>query len=201
MGDVLNGALHKAVREKEDTRPQRLNSLYRQEVLTAEVDIGDYLAACVDVPKFLAYCRECNNYNRRWACPPFDFDPAAVWRRYRSLYVEGRVFYPRPGVSTEQFMKAFYQAKDQTLADVLQLEAEREGSYALPAGSCYICPGDCAKAEGKPCRFPDKLRYSIEALGGDVAKTAEVYLHKPMLWIKNDEMPEYLMLVLGLLLP
>ena len=41
--------------------------------------------------------------------------------------------------------------------------------------------------------------YSIEALGGNVAETAERYLHKPLLWIEDGRMPDYLTLVCGLL--
>ena len=43
------------------------------------------------------------------------------------------------------------------------------------------------------------MRYSIEALGGNVAETAERYLHKPLLWIEDGRMPDYLTLVCGLL--
>ena len=52
---------------------------------------------------------------------------------------------------------------------------------------------------GRPCRCPEKMRYSIEALGGNVAETAERYLHKPLLWIEDGRMPDYLTLVCGLL--
>lgn len=54
-------------------------------------------------------------------------------------------------------------------------------------------------ANGKKCENYSQ-RWSIEALGGDVSKTAEQYFNLPMLWIKDGQAPDYLMLAGGLLL-
>ena len=43
------------------------------------------------------------------------------------------------------------------------------------------------------------LRYSIEALGGDVEGCLQRYFHMPILWGWNGKAPEYLVLVGGLL--
>lgn len=57
----------------------------------------------------------------------------------------------------------------------------------------------CEKVQGKLCRSPRHLRYSIEALGGDVESCLQHYFHIPVLWGRNGTAPDYLVLVGGLL--
>lgn len=178
-----------------------VQELYDMERLTADVPMADFVASCVDVPRFLGYCRQCGNYNKRWACPDFDFDPLEIWQRYSSIRIVGAVLRPKDGVDLKQAVDGMAPVKAAMLDELMAQERATPGALVLSAGSCYLCPAGCAKEQGLPCRLPDKMRYSMEAIGGDVNKAAEIYLHKPMQWIKNGEMPEYLMLVLGLLLP
>ncbi|RDB63291.1 hypothetical protein C1878_05385 [Gordonibacter sp. 28C] len=41
----------------------------------------------VDVERFGALCKACRNYNAKWTCPPFDFEPLEYWAQYRQLEV------------------------------------------------------------------------------------------------------------------
>ena len=52
-------------------------------------DVEDFVASCVDVPKFLGFCCECHNYGNNWMCPPFDFDPLDIWRSYEKIKLFG----------------------------------------------------------------------------------------------------------------
>lgn len=174
---------------------------YTVENLQASVPVAEYIAECVDVPKFLVYCKECRCYNHRWACPPFDFEPLTLWRQYATLQLYTRVLTPQPGTDMDALMQGLWREKDRLLQELLKLESQTPGALALSAGSCYICGDNCTRPKGEPCRFPERTRHSIESLGGDVSKTLEKYLHKPMLWIKNGEIPAYLTLTGGLLLP
>ena len=60
--------------------------LYKVQHQQAQVPVAEYLQECVDVDKFLGYCQQCENYNRRWSCPTFDFAPMDIRRRYKSLW-------------------------------------------------------------------------------------------------------------------
>lgn len=65
---------------------------------------------------------------------------------------------------------------------------------------CQACACEvCLRSSGQPRAHPEQLRYSIEALGGDVGEAAQRYFGKPLLWVHHGEAPEYLMLVGGLL--
>ena len=167
---------------------------------TVVADYQQFVAECIDVPKFLAYCEQCDNYNTKWSCPPFDFDPMDIWHKYKTLRLYALVLRPAEEMSSAELVAALHREKpgfDQWLSE---MEAETPGSLYLSGGSCVLCE-DCQRKYGQACCNPGKLRHSIEALGGDVGKVCEKYFAKPILWVQDDKAPEYLMLVGGLLLP
>lgn len=52
--------------------------------------VDEFAAACVDIPKFLSFCRECPNYGHNWMCPPFDFDASEIWKNFAGLRLFAR---------------------------------------------------------------------------------------------------------------
>ncbi len=174
---------------------------YTVERAEAEAAVSDYLAHCVDVPRFLDCCRQCPNYGTRWSCPPFDFDPMALWQRFQTLRLYARLLKPcgenRDG---DVLIAALRREKPIFLTELLQLERGIPGSLALACGSCDAC-ADCTRSGGEACRHPDRQRHSIESLGGDVSETAIRYFGRPLLWVQDGAAPDYLMMVGGLLLP
>lgn len=172
--------------------------LYRTEKRVATVALSEYVPKLVNVAKFLPYCETCGNHGKRWACPPFDFDPMDIWSAYSAITLHARVFYPGEEATYENLFPHIAEEKARLFEELLALEEATPGSLVLSAGTCDLCE-DCTRPEGAPCRHPDKLRYSIEALGGDVAQTAELYLGIPLKWAKPGQLPEYICLVGGLL--
>ncbi|MCD8153772.1 MAG: HAD-IA family hydrolase [Clostridiales bacterium] len=191
-----------------------------EERCEAEVSTAEYLNTCVDVPTFLEYCRACPNYGKIWSCPEFDFDPVDYWRKYETLHLLGvKIYLPERlvkcdfskefcGELTACILDTFRRELDHTL---LRLEKENPGSVSLSGGSCARCRehagaklldhSGCTKSLGLPCRHPDQMRYSIEALGGNVGLTVTKYLHQELLWMEEGRLPRYYTLVMGLLLP
>lgn len=172
--------------------------LYTVERREAEVSVTDYLREFVDVPKFLGFCQECENFGRRWACPPFDFDPMDVWKKYRTLHIAAKIITPGGNAAQGEMKNVLLAEKSAFFEELLSLEGTNPGSLALSAGTCDLCE-DCTRPQGGPCRYPEKLRWSLEALGGDVCKTAEIMLKTPLLWEQNGRLPAYYTLVGGLL--
>ena len=89
-------------------------------------------------------------------------------------------------------------AKRQMTDTLLTMEKDYPGSRALFAGTCEICE-QCDKEKGISCRHPDLMRYSIEALGGNVAKAVQIYFDDTILWAENGHLPEYFILLGGLM--
>lgn len=164
------------------------------------VPMEEFIRECVKVFQFTLLCAECENYGQRWTCPPFDFAPMQLWRKYKSIQLFGRILAPETDVDASAMLAALEREKDILLNELLDLEKKHPGSLALSAGCCTICDEGCNRPDKRPCRHRDKMRYSIESLGGDVAKASERYLDTPLLWIKGGVVPDYLTLVGGLLL-
>ena len=173
-----------------------------------EVPLAEYRAQCVDVPKFLGYCAACPNYGGTWSCPPFDFDPQTVWDRYDRILLRA-VKVPVPAELREKVLSPqeindeshalLAPIKHDLLSSLLEQERATPGSLALSAGRCQECQV-CTKASGQPCRHPGRMRHSIESLGGDVGKTLSLYLGQELLWGREGHLPEYYILLGGLLL-
>lgn len=174
-----------------------------------EGPVSDFVKTCVDIPRFLGCCRECPNYNRRWSCPPYNFSVEEVWKRYNSilLYEEKipiskelqEILYSQEELN-EISRSLLAPAKRQMTDYLLTLEAHNPASRALFAGTCELCD-DCNKENGDSCRHPNLMRYSIEALGGNLALAAQVYFDDRILWAKDGHLPDYFVLLGGLLKP
>ena len=173
---------------------------YTLESLTARVPLGEYRETCVDVEKFLGLCRQCPNYGKIWACPPLSLDPMEIWNRYEILELHAGILTPGENMSMEELMEAFRLEKLRLSRQVLDLERKIPGSLSMAASTCIEC-SPCLRTLGKPCCHPEQLRYSIEARGGDVGLTMEKYLGHPIQWAKPGEIPPYMTVAAGLLLP
>ena len=177
----------------------KLNYTVRE--LEARVPLSEYLADCVDVPHFLTYCEACPSFDAVWSCPSYDFDPMEIWNRYGHIRLYARMLIPdSPGQDEQAALTALHEEKDKYLDILFAWETENPGSLALAAGSCTLCT-PCTRPSGRPCQKPEQMRYSIESLGGDVGLTASRYFGYPLQWIRKGVLPDYLMLVGGLLIP
>lgn len=174
----------------------------------AEITVDKYLDKYVDIEQFEAKCKECPNYSKIWSCPEFDFDPKAYWKKYHDLFLLALKIKPDDkyrglcfeGEELDRILKeTLNKGKELLTGELAVWEKKMPGSVALSAGSCILCDGRCARAEGQPCKHPDEMRYSIESLGGNVGKTITDLMGLELLWMEEGRIPEYFVLVGGLL--
>ena len=153
---------------------------YHIRELTAEATVPEFVAQFVHVEKFLPACRQCPRYNTRWTCPPFDFDPMDVWGGYTGLRLYARILdADGAGQPMDDATEALLREKRLYREKLRQWEQAAPGSQMLLAGTCDQCQV-CEKSQGRPCHSPELLRYSIEALGGDVEGCLRHYFHMPV---------------------
>ncbi len=172
------------------------------------VPVAEFLDRFVDVAKFLRFCESCENYNVGWGCPPYDFDPLDLWRRYSEVKAVGvRIVFDESVVGakldheawTELYDTVMRREKGKLYRELKEEERAGEGRFMLHAGGgCPVCEKPCRREEG-PCRHPEEVRYSIESLGGDVCAVTEELLGYGICWIEDGKIPAYLSLVGGML--
>lgn len=176
----------------------------------ATISVPEYLDRFVDIPTFLEACRACPNYDRTWSCPSYDFDVTEYWNRYKTFrLLATKIVFDEDTLSktyTQEEIDAILEnvlipEKQKLSEELFRQEAEIPGSISLSAGSCRLCKNGCSKPLGQPCRFPEKMRYSVEALGGNVGLTIEKLMGIHLEWMEKGRLPHHFVLVSGLLIP
>lgn len=136
------------------------------------------------LPEVRAACEvnSCGRYGKSWSCPPACGSLEENERRARAfrwgvlLQTTGQMeddFDIEVMIEAEQLQKKRFEAYC----------ARLEGEECLPlgAGSCTIC-AQCTYPDA-PCRFPERMRVSMEAFGlqvTDVCRAAETpYYYGP----------------------
>ena len=139
-------------------------------------------------PKF-----KCPNYRHSWACPPeapYLEEKVAGFKKFYLIYTKldleeyvKHVWVKKPKKEREKIITAFYSKdsiRDELEKEILHFLNEYQNSYqeklVLWDGFCRICYKEnkkCTYDNGKPCRYPDRIRYSIEAVGINVDQTAK----------------------------
>lgn len=173
---------------------------YTTEKYLIDVDAKTYIEKFRNADYFIELCRKCGNYGRRYGCPPFDYDPLSDIENYAKVRIIGIKIIPAdrnlPLESANELMKPVTTELNRYL---LEQEQSLDGMSFGFVGSCPYC-GEvpCARIEGGPCRHPDKVRPSLEAIGFDIGKTAKDLLGLEIKWSRGGFVPEYLTLVCGI---
>ena len=174
--------------------------MYTLQKFESKIPVTDYISDYVNVDEFLECCRSCPNFDKVWSCPSYDFEPEEYWKNYSSLYVLGYKINFDGSESEERSLEIMAKVKEKIAAELFEMESTRPGAVSLSAGSCSICgKGNCTRTSDKPCRYPEKMRYSIESLGGNVGKTVHDLLGIELEWIEEGKLPSFFVLVGGLL--
>lgn len=170
----------------------------------AEYPMEEFIDKVMSVQEVLGYCKEnyCGHFGKCWSCPPYDFDTIEYMKQYSRIKVLGiKACFSEEDkgrtLTKEELgkltMEAMMGARGQLDEELRAEEEKTPGSEALLGGACTLCGRQpCAKATGEECRHKDKMRYSIESLGGLTNKVTEEMLGYEMLWIKDGILPDYL---------
>lgn len=182
--------------------------MYTTKRYSTTISVNEYVENYVDVETFLECCKACSSYDNAWSCPPYDFNVIEYWKKFSTLELTAvkiifDVEYAGKTFSPEEMKKitkaSLGKVKAQLTQELLEREKQSPGSISLSAGSCALCKEGCTRKDHEPCRFPDKMRYSIEALGGNVGLTISKLMGIELEWMEEDKLPAFYVLVCGLL--
>jgi predicted metal-binding protein len=146
------------------------------------------------------YCATCPQHGRVWSCPPFERLPLNDFKPWDHAVLVCQKVWTRPSdlraeieTGRARMIERFHESRIGFRALLLEMERRHPDTTALVAGHCQVC-AECTRAEGLQCRAPEAVRYSLEAVGFDVAAVAENLAGQKILWPK-DHLPEYLLAV------
>ena len=154
-----------------------------REYTSPTLPVAQFVERYVDTDHYDAGCRGCDNYGQVWVCPPYDFSVAGYWSGFREVCLRG--------------VQLRFSPEDRQM--ILRLREEYPRSDILTVGGCHLCER-CTRPEGRPCRYPEGIGYTLESLGCDVSAAAEQLLGWPLLWSRKGCLPEYMALVCGVLI-
>lgn len=147
-------------------------------------------------PKVQTYCISesftCPNYEKSWSCPPaapYLKKELSKFRKFYLVYVQfdvaahvEKVKAKHPKRSPQRIKNKFYSIiysrrdLDKEIIKFLEnYDEEYTEKFILWGGTCKYCMNNgfkkCSYEERLPCRYPDKIQYSMEAVGIDVTTT------------------------------
>lgn len=181
--------------------------MYTTKRFEATIPVDEYLEKYVDVDTFLKCCKACPHYNGKWSCPSYDFDVIEYWKKYNSLEL----------TAVKIIFDEDYAGKEFPEDEILRItESSVKNQTGTVQGAAFTgtgnprqrqpvrrllhsVPGECARKENKPCRYPDKMRYSLESLGGNVGMTISKLMGVELEWMEEGKLPHHFVLVCGLL--
>jgi len=135
---------------------------------------------------------QCPNYAHSWACPPEAPYLEKLISQFHSfflIYVKfdvgkyvKEIQIRNPKKSEKSIRNTLYMKnllRDELEKEILRFIADYpkkcEDKLILWDGFCRVCYNiknlGCTYDSGKPCRYPNKIRYSMEAVGIDVTKS------------------------------
>lgn len=155
----------------------------------------EYAETFRDFGRVRGYCHGCGRYGKCWACPPYDFAEDEYLGQFTTISLLATKITPSEGVAlTPETAECILNRERQRL-DRMLLGMEGN-ARAFFAGTCILCPPEkCTRREGLPCRHPESIRPSLEALGFDIARTASELFGIPLQWGSPGTFPAYLTLI------
>lgn len=172
--------------------------MFSLNIKIAHHELNTFLKTYQNIDKFLPYCKQCNNYNHKWSCPPLSFEPQNYLAMYQYIYlVAVQINYDQITIdrlTTKEDVSSFTrktlrQIKNQTAMKLLSLEQLYPHTLSLSSGGCSYCC-KCSRINNQPCKKPDKLRYSLDSFGIDLGAVTEKIFDIKLLW-GLDKLPKY----------
>ena len=170
------------------------------------VDADEFIGSYRDVERFEVFCSQCPSYGRMWCCPPYDFDPRTVSDGFTTVKLMATTIVfdeaTRAECKTAEETSATGRiAMEEVWKTVLprlyEMERETPGSRCFTF-RCSLCPEGCTRPEGKPCRHPERMRHSLEAVGFDVIAMANDLLDIDLEWSADGTLPKRLTIITAL---
>ena len=164
-------------------------AVYEVEVYSKFIPKGDVK---LQRELFVEMCKNgCVNYGKKFSCPPCSRDFLGVVGEKEGVYVVMFLMRLSSVNSTEYNKVRIANSIMKSRLDKLMRVTEKEfNTKFLSTGSCRLCR-TCQLKLKKPCKYPEKMRFSLESTGVDCNHLSTKLFNLPLLWFKNGKAPDY----------
>jgi predicted metal-binding protein len=157
-----------------------------------------------DTSNFATKCQSgCKNYNKKYSCPPLSPSFDIFIPKYSYLHVLAlKVFtqdYPAT-YNTIRMINVVIKSIQRKIFDFIAVELNSKNidHKILENGSCRLCK-KCNLQSSFPCKYPLKMRPSLEATGVDVNQLMLDCFGFSLQWYSKNDFPKYQCVVGGIL--
>lgn len=149
-------------------------------------------------------CKYCSEYDNRWCCPSGVPDAEEYMSPYEYAYlIAVQIFYSeelRSRIHTPEGVKMVRETlydRIQLQVQLILIELEKQFPGSISISTCMLCKR-CSRRDKKPCIHPDRMRYSMTAMGFKFAELLKEELDLQIYW-SADSLPEYNVMISALL--
>lgn len=171
---------------------------HRIERFEAHIPISELLEQYFDFQLTHSKCSQCSGYQKTWSCPDFDFEPSEFLNGFSRLHLIVDKISNEGDQTVEEAQSRLFKEKRRFDAEMRNIEKNLPESYALAAQECVACK-KCARLSGLPCVHPEIMRYGLEAIGVLAVKMVEDIFSLPAQWSDGISIPDYYLLVGGII--
>lgn len=151
--------------------------------LKANVCDNDILKDYMDFEYFTGLCRDgCPHYNLSYTCPP----NSPKFTEYTKDYKSSLVIAMYMNVPKGKTINEVHPYLRRILSGLLVPLEKVLNGLLTDGGRCIYCE-KCTYIDNLPCRFPEKLRFSMEAMGLDLDKVCKNVLNHSIIWNEDDK--------------
>lgn len=150
----------------------------------------------------------CVNFGKKYSCPPRSPDFEYLKEDYKFMVINAFIIPYKEVDKTFNIIKAanvICKSKQRRLFDGVATELNKSNlkHKILENGSCRLCK-QCALQNNDPCRYPKRMRPSMEATGIRVDKLVKNCFNIDLDWYykrksNKDNFPKYQCVVGGIL--
>jgi len=160
-----------------------------------------------DYNGFSALCQTgCKNFGKKYSCPPKSPSFEILSRDYKYLVVNAfKIPYTelKKEYNSVRMANVVSKSLQRKIFDITaqELKGKNYRFLILENGSCRLCKV-CNLQKNEPCKYPDKMRFSLEATGVDVNDLVLKCYGFLLQWYykgKKDKFPEYQCVVSAIL--
>ena len=152
----------------------------------------------LDKPLFCNMCKECRNYNKKYSCPIYAPDFNKLSNKEGILVVIFLCKTANLKSSEYNKVRLANSIMKSRMEKIMRHLEEKFNTKFLGTGACRLCK-PCKLTLNQPCKHPDKLRFSLEAVGVDCNNLSTSLFNKPLLWYKDKKAPDYTCVLSGLI--